>query len=36
MANKVVKFLGDNYGRKGLVEILKAGGWKGLLDGNIA
>ena len=36
MANKVIKFLNETYGKQSLLESVKAGGWKGLIDGNIA
>ena len=35
MANKVVKFLNETYGKQSLLESLKAGGWKALIDGNV-
>jgi len=35
MANKVIKFLNETYGKQSLGASMKAGGWKGLTDGNV-
>ena len=31
----VIKFLKETYGKQSLVDALRAGGWKALLDGNL-
>lgn len=36
MANAVVKFLRETYGKATLLEAVKAGGWRSLFDGSLA
>lgn len=36
MANKLIKFLNETYGKQSLLDSLKSGGWKAAIDGTLA